>query len=32
LAGVGSDPESGGEELSEAELAMFLIQLLVAGN
>jgi cytochrome P450 len=41
LAGVGSDPGSGGgesgggpgvEELSEAELAMFLIQLLVAGN
>ncbi len=32
LANVGSDPESGGEELSEAELAMFLIQLLVAGN
>ena len=32
LAGVGSDPDSGGEELSEAELAMFLIQLLVAGN
>ena len=43
LAGVGSDPEggggwrrwrrvAGGEELSEAELAMFLIQLLVAGN
>jgi len=32
LATVGSDPESGGEELSEAELAMFLIQLLVAGN
>ena len=32
LADVGSDPESGGEELSEAELAMFLIQLLVAGN
>jgi cytochrome P450 len=29
LAGVGRD---GGEELSEAELAMFLIQLLVAGN
>jgi cytochrome P450 len=32
LANVGSDPESGGEELSEAEMAMFLIQLLVAGN
>ncbi len=41
LAGVGSDGESGGsrsggeessEALSEAELAMFLIQLLVAGN
>jgi cytochrome P450 len=34
LATVGSDPGSGGggEELSEAELAMFLIQLLVAGN
>ena len=32
LANVGSDPEGGGEELSEAELAMFLIQLLVAGN
>jgi cytochrome P450 len=37
LAGVGQDPGkgeegSGGEELSEAELAMFLIQLLVAGN
>jgi cytochrome P450 len=32
LANVGSDEESGGEELSEAELAMFLIQLLVAGN
>jgi cytochrome P450 len=43
LATVGSDPEAGaaggsgaagagGEELSEAELAMFLIQLLVAGN
>jgi cytochrome P450 len=32
LANVGSDPASGGEELSEAELAMFLIQLLVAGN
>ena len=32
LANVGSDPESGGEELTEAELAMFLIQLLVAGN
>jgi cytochrome P450 len=29
LAGVG---QGGGEELSEAELAMFLIQLLVAGN
>jgi cytochrome P450 len=32
LANVGSDPESDGEELTEAELAMFLIQLLVAGN
>ncbi len=32
LANVGSDPDSGGEALSEAELAMFLIQLLVAGN
>ncbi len=35
LANVGSDPkhpEAAGEELSEAELAMFLIQLLVAGN
>jgi cytochrome P450 len=32
LATVGSDPDGGGEELSEAELAMFLIQLLVAGN
>lgn len=32
LANVGSDPENGGEALSEAELAMFLIQLLVAGN
>jgi cytochrome P450 len=32
LATVGSNPESDGEELSEAELAMFLIQLLVAGN
>jgi cytochrome P450 len=32
LANVGSDPESGGDQLSEAELAMFLIQLLVAGN
>ncbi len=42
LATVGSDPTGGvgsggatggvGEELSEAELAMFLIQLLVAGN
>ncbi len=34
LATVGSHPESEseGEELSEAELAMFLIQLLVAGN
>jgi cytochrome P450 len=32
LANVGSNPESGGEALSEAELAMFLIQLLVAGN
>src|ERR1700684_4058771 len=32
LANVGSDAESGGEELTEAELAMFLIQLLVAGK
>jgi cholest-4-en-3-one 26-monooxygenase len=32
LATVGSDPEVGGDELTEAELAMFLIQLLVAGN
>jgi cytochrome P450 len=32
LANVGSDPDVGGDELSEAELAMFLIQLLVAGN
>ena len=32
LATVGSDPAAGGEELSEAELAMFMIQLLVAGN
>jgi cytochrome P450 len=32
LATVGTHPESGGEELNEAELAMFLIQLLVAGN
>jgi cytochrome P450 len=39
LATVGSNPENGGgggagggNELSEAELAMFLIQLLVAGN
>ncbi len=32
LANVGSDPGGGGEALSEAELAMFLIQLLVAGN
>ena len=32
LANVGADAESGGEELTEAELAMFLIQLLVAGN
>jgi cytochrome P450 len=32
LATVGRDPEAGGDELSEAELAMFLIQLLVAGN
>jgi cytochrome P450 len=32
LATVGSDPDAGGEALSEAELAMFLIQLLVAGN
>jgi cytochrome P450 len=32
LANVGSDPAAGGEALSEAELAMFLIQLLVAGN
>jgi cytochrome P450 len=33
LANVGSDEDaSGGDALSEAELAMFLIQLLVAGN
>jgi len=32
LATVGADPASGGEQLNEAELAMFLIQLLVAGN
>ena len=32
LANIGSDPEAGGEALSEAELSMFLIQLLVAGN
>jgi cytochrome P450 len=32
LATVGSDSEAAGDELSEAELAMFLIQLLVAGN
>ncbi len=32
LANVGSDPDGAGEALSEAELAMFLIQLLVAGN
>ncbi len=32
LATLGSDRDSGGEELTEAELAMFLIQLLVAGN
>ena len=32
LANVGSDPDAAGEELNEAELAMFLIQLLVAGN
>jgi len=32
LATVGADPSAGGEQLSEAELAMFLIQLLVAGN
>jgi cytochrome P450 len=32
LANVGADAESGGEELTEPELAMFLIQLLVAGN
>src|SRR5580658_1746636 len=32
LANVGADAESGGEELTEAELAMFLVQLLVAGN
>ncbi len=30
--GGGSSSSGGGEELSEAELAMFLIQLLVAGN
>jgi cytochrome P450 len=32
LATVGHDPAGAGDELSEAELAMFLIQLLVAGN
>jgi cytochrome P450 len=32
LANVGSEPDAGGDRLSEAELAMFLIQLLVAGN
>ena len=34
LANVGSSSagEGGGDQLSEAELAMFLIQLLVAGN
>ncbi len=32
LANLGSHPDEGGEALSEAELAMFLIQLLVAGN
>jgi cytochrome P450 len=32
LATAGADPEHPGDELSEAELAMFLIQLLVAGN
>jgi cytochrome P450 len=32
LATVGSDPEHRGDALSEPELAMFLIQLLVAGN
>ena len=32
LANVGTDPDAEGDQLSEAELAMFLIQLLVAGN
>jgi cytochrome P450 len=32
LAAVGSDEGGGADQLSEAELAMFLIQLLVAGN
>ncbi len=32
LATVGSDEGAGADQLSEAELAMFLIQLLVAGN
>jgi cytochrome P450 len=32
LANSGEPGESGGDQLSEAELAMFLIQLLVAGN
>jgi cytochrome P450 len=32
LATVGSDEDGGADQLSEAELAMFLIQLLVAGN
>jgi cytochrome P450 len=32
LATVGHGPAGAGDELSEAELAMFLIQLLVAGN
>ncbi len=32
VATVGADSPAGGEQLSEAELAMFLIQLLVAGN
>ena len=30
--GIGGDSIQGGDQLSEAELAMFLIQLLVAGN
>jgi cytochrome P450 len=32
LASVGSEESGGADQLSEAELAMFLIQLLVAGN